>query len=92
MRVAFDSRPAADPRGIGRYARSLLAALRELGAGEVVESRRPDGADVFHAPWIDGALLRPTRRSAGPPASSCPPGRWPRMRAAGWASRPSAWR
>ena len=60
MRVAFDSRPAADPRGIGRYTRSLLAALRELGAGEVVESRRPDGADVFHSPWIDGALLRPT--------------------------------
>ena len=60
VRVAFDSRPAADPRGIGRYTRSLLAALRELGAGEVVESRRPDGADVFHSPWIDGALLRPT--------------------------------
>ena len=60
MKVAFDSRPAADPRGIGRYARCLLDALRELGVGEVVEARRPEGADVFHSPWIDGALLRPT--------------------------------
>jgi glycosyltransferase involved in cell wall biosynthesis len=59
LRVAFDSRPAADAGGIGRYARCLLDALRALGAGEVVEARRPDGVDVFHAPWIDGALLRP---------------------------------
>jgi alpha-1,3-rhamnosyl/mannosyltransferase len=58
--VAYDSRPASDPRGIGRYARCLLEALRELGAGEIVEARRPEGADVFHSPWIDGALLRPT--------------------------------
>lgn len=58
MRVAFDSRPVNDPRGIGRYARCLLAALRERGQGEVVE--RSDGrrCDVFHTPWIDGALLR----------------------------------
>src|SRR4051794_15626257 len=62
MRVAFDSRPSADPRGIGRYTRSLLAALRTLApsrGGEIVESHRPRGVDVFHAPWIDGALLRP---------------------------------
>jgi glycosyltransferase involved in cell wall biosynthesis len=60
MRVAFDSRPARDPRGIGRYARSLLDALRETAppGAEVVESSRPGKADVFHAPWIDGALLR----------------------------------
>jgi alpha-1,3-rhamnosyl/mannosyltransferase len=58
MRVAFDSRPANDHRGIGRYARCLLEALREGDKGEVVE--RSDGrrCDVFHAPWIDGALLR----------------------------------
>ncbi len=63
MKVAFDSRPASDPRGIGRYTRSLLAALREHAAangGEVVETARPSrSTDVFHAPWIDGALLRP---------------------------------
>ncbi len=63
MRIAFDSRPAGDPRGIGRYTRSLLAALREHAAGtggEVVEAARPTRTtDVFHAPWIDGALLRP---------------------------------
>ena len=62
MRVAYDSRPAADPRGIGRYTRSLLRALREEAAargGEIVESARHRGADCFHTPWIDGALLRP---------------------------------
>lgn len=61
MRVAFDSRPASDPRGIGRYASCLLEALRETAAegDELIESQRPRRADVFHAPWIDGAMLRP---------------------------------
>jgi glycosyltransferase involved in cell wall biosynthesis len=61
MKVAFDSRPAHDPRGIGRYASCLLAALRETaGAGDaIVETHRPRRVDVFHSPWIDGALLRP---------------------------------
>jgi glycosyltransferase involved in cell wall biosynthesis len=58
VRVAFDSRPADDPRGIGRYVRCLLNALRERVDGEVVESHRPRRVDVFHSPWIDGALLR----------------------------------
>jgi len=58
VKVAFDSRPAADHRGVGRYARCLLAALRENGHHEVVESHDPRRFDVFHAPWIDGALLR----------------------------------
>ena len=58
MKVAFDSRPAADSRGVGRYARCLLEALRANGHGEVVESHVPRRVDVFHAPWIDGALLR----------------------------------
>ena len=61
MRIAFDSRPAQDPRGIGRYASCLLRALRDTAAAgdEVVESHRPRRVDLFHAPWIDGALLRP---------------------------------
>jgi len=61
MRVAFDSRPADDPRGIGRYASCLLQALRETAAegDEIVETNRPPRGGVFHAPWIDGALLRP---------------------------------
>jgi glycosyltransferase involved in cell wall biosynthesis len=59
MRVAFDSRPAADRRGIGRYTRSLLAALRAVHDGAIVETHRPRGVDVFHSPWIDGAPLRP---------------------------------
>src|SRR4051812_22875839 len=59
MRVAFDSRPARDPRGIGRYARCILDALRETADGhEVVEGHRPRGADVFHSPWIDGVRVR----------------------------------
>ena len=62
MRVAYDSRPGADPRGIGRYARCLLEGLRdhaERVGGTVIETHHPRGADVFHSPWIDGALLRP---------------------------------
>jgi glycosyltransferase involved in cell wall biosynthesis len=59
VRVAFDSRPGRDPRGIGRYARCILDALRETADGnEIVEGHRPRGADVFHAPWIDGVRVR----------------------------------
>jgi glycosyltransferase involved in cell wall biosynthesis len=61
MRVVFDSRPLHDPRGIGRYTSCLLDALRETAAegDEIVEAARPRRRDVYHAPWIDGALLRP---------------------------------
>jgi len=61
MRVVFDSRPALDLRGIGRYASCLLTALYEsAGPGDVlVGGHRPRRGDVYHAPWIDGALLRP---------------------------------
>jgi glycosyltransferase involved in cell wall biosynthesis len=61
VKVAYDSRPADDPRGIGRYASCLLHALRETAAegDEIVETHRPPRGAVFHAPWIDGALLRP---------------------------------
>ena len=65
MKVAFDSRPLSDPHGVGRYSRCLLAALGETaGAGhEVLETHRPSaisrsaGADVFHSPWMAGAML-----------------------------------
>ncbi len=62
MRVAFDSRPASGPSGIARYARSLRTALTteaERRGGELIDAHRPRGVDVFHSPWIDGALLRP---------------------------------
>jgi alpha-1,3-rhamnosyl/mannosyltransferase len=62
VRVGFDSRPGRDIRGIGRYTRSLLSALREEAAsrgGEVVEQAHPRRVDLFHSPWIDGAPLRP---------------------------------
>jgi len=58
MKVAFDSRPVKDVRGIGRYARCLLDALRQNGLGEIVETHDPRRCDVYHAPWIDGAMLR----------------------------------
>lgn len=59
MRIAFDSRPSKDPRGVGRYAHRLLQALRATAGeqDEIRESHRPRGADVFHAPWIQGAML-----------------------------------
>lgn len=60
MRVAFDSRPAKDSHGIGRYARCLMEALIEAGRGEIVETHdpKPRRVDVYHSPWIEGALLR----------------------------------
>ncbi|HEV2974747.1 MAG TPA: glycosyltransferase [Solirubrobacteraceae bacterium] len=59
MKVAFDGRPTRDMQGVGRYARCLLSALRETADGgrEVEETHRPRRADVFHAPWMNGALL-----------------------------------
>jgi glycosyltransferase involved in cell wall biosynthesis len=62
VKVAFDARPASGPTGIARYTRSLRAALgaeAERRGGEIVDAHRPRGVDVFHSPWIDGALLRP---------------------------------
>lgn len=58
MKVAYDSRPMKDPRGVGRYTRCLLGALRKSGRGEIVETHQPRRCEVFHAPWIDGAMLR----------------------------------
>jgi glycosyltransferase involved in cell wall biosynthesis len=58
VKVAFDSRPAKEAHGIGRYARCLLSALLESGRGEIVETRDPRRCELFHTPWIDGAMLR----------------------------------
>ena len=58
MKVAYDSRPMKDRRGVGRYARCLLGALRNSGRGEIVETHQPRRCEVFHAPWIRGAMLR----------------------------------
>jgi glycosyltransferase involved in cell wall biosynthesis len=60
VNVAFDSRAGADPRGIGRYVRCLLDALRQTApAGhEIVETHRPRAHAVYHSPWIDGAQIR----------------------------------
>ncbi|HEY3827742.1 MAG TPA: glycosyltransferase [Solirubrobacteraceae bacterium] len=60
MRVAFDSRPGADTRSVGHYARCLLRALRDTAGerDEILETHRPRSAEVFHAPWLEGAMLR----------------------------------
>jgi glycosyltransferase involved in cell wall biosynthesis len=58
MKVGFDSRPAKDALGIGRYARCLLEALIGSDAVELTETHDPRRCEVFHSPWIDGALLR----------------------------------
>jgi glycosyltransferase involved in cell wall biosynthesis len=60
MRVAFDSRPIADPQGVGRYSRCLLQALRDTAGAceEIIETHRPRKVDIFHAPWMEGAMLR----------------------------------
>jgi hypothetical protein len=60
VKVAFDSRPSRDPRDVGRYARCLLRALRDTAGArrEIVETHRPRRADVYHAPWLQGAMLR----------------------------------
>ena len=61
LRVAYDSRGASDPRGIGRYVRSLRDALRRTATDgdELIETSRPRRVAVYHSPWIDGAQLRP---------------------------------
>jgi glycosyltransferase involved in cell wall biosynthesis len=58
MKIAFDSRPRKDERGIGRYVRCLVEALHARGDVELVETHTPRRCDLFHSPWIEGALLR----------------------------------
>ena len=52
MRVAFDSRAKGDPRGIGRYVRDILGALRATADPDsvITETHRPRRSDVFHSP------------------------------------------
>jgi glycosyltransferase involved in cell wall biosynthesis len=65
VRVAFDSRPSSEQNGVGRYSRCLLKALHQTApaGAELTETHRPAaagrarGADVFHAPSIEGAML-----------------------------------
>lgn len=66
MKVVLDVRGATDVRGIGRYVRCLLDGLHATaGPGdevaEVQGGRGRSDADVFHSPWLDGALLRAGR-------------------------------
>jgi hypothetical protein len=65
VKVAFDNRAVSDRDGVGRYSRCLLAALHDTVAydDQIVEAHRPSAlarsrsADVFHSPWMDGAML-----------------------------------
>jgi glycosyltransferase involved in cell wall biosynthesis len=58
MKVAFDSRPTKSTHGVGRYARCLLEALQDAGDCEIAETHEPRRSEVYHSPWLDGALLR----------------------------------
>jgi glycosyltransferase involved in cell wall biosynthesis len=59
VRIAFDSRPLGEPHGVGRYTRCLLQTLRDTADAheEIIETNRPRRADVFHSPWMQGAML-----------------------------------
>ncbi len=75
VKVAFDSRAASDPRGIGRYVKCLLEALLETAGDDdkIIETHRSRGCDVYHSPWIDGASVRaalPTGRDAARPRAA----------------------
>lgn len=70
MRVAFDARvlrhPATAERGIGRYARSLLDALREAGRDiAVIEDPRRPPAPARIAELSEHALLGRDARRTG---------------------------
>jgi alpha-1,3-rhamnosyl/mannosyltransferase len=60
MEIAFDSRAGKDRRGVGRYTRSLLDALVSSERGRITETHTPhrDEVDVYHSPWLNGAILR----------------------------------
>jgi glycosyltransferase involved in cell wall biosynthesis len=58
VKVAFDSRPAKSTHGVGRYTRCLLEAMRDLPECEIVETHQPRRCDLFHSPWLDGAMTR----------------------------------
>jgi glycosyltransferase involved in cell wall biosynthesis len=66
LRIAFDSRPTNAVRGVGRYSRCILQALRATAPPdvEILETQRPSTAararhwDLFHSPWLEGAILR----------------------------------
>lgn len=60
MNIAFDSRACKECRGIGRYARCLLDALRLGSRGEIEETHvpRPRRSQIYHSPWLAGAMLR----------------------------------
>lgn len=65
VRIGFDSRLASKAQGLGRYAGCLLEALHETASEgmEIVETHRPYSGrgrrvELFHAPWMEGAVLR----------------------------------
>jgi glycosyltransferase involved in cell wall biosynthesis len=66
LRIVFDSRPTAAVRGVGRYSRCILEALIATAPPgvEIVQTQRPATVvrgrrwDLFHSPWLEGAILR----------------------------------
>jgi alpha-1,3-rhamnosyl/mannosyltransferase len=61
MNLAFDSRPASELSGVARYTRCLLHELRSCLTVDITETHKPRAhvADLYHAPWLAGAMLHP---------------------------------
>ena len=64
MRVVFDSRPAQDPRGIGRYASCLLTALRETARPPTTRSSRATARAAATSSTRPGSTARCCARRA----------------------------
>ena len=64
MKVGLDMRPAADPRGVGRYVRSLAEALHATAANghELVETDPEVLRVVREAVGMDGDAADATRQ------------------------------
>ena len=58
MRVAFDSRPAEDHAASAATRAACSRRCASPTGARSIESHDPRRCDVFHSPWIDGALLR----------------------------------
>jgi hypothetical protein len=87
MRVAFDSRAATDPRGIGRYVRCLLEALRATAGGGMRFRLRYSGARAGASQRRRGlrpAGLLAAGAAAQRPAPAPPPWTWEDAARATW--------
>ena len=58
MRVGFDSRPARTPEASDATPAACWRRCATTSRGDIVETHDPRRCEVFHSPWLEGALLR----------------------------------